>query len=86
MCAPILKSVGKKILKSFGKKKILKSVGKIAQMNSGAPQKEEAVAACRDWIKVDPQNAKAHRNLVALLGKVGNKGVGSSLEVSWTIY
>ena len=62
---------------------ILKPLGKIVHMNSsGAPHKEEAVAAYRDWIKVDPQNANAHSNLAALLDKMGNKEVGNSLEVS----
>ena len=38
--------------------------------SSGAAQKEEAVAAYRDWIKVDPQNAKAYVSLGNVLGKM----------------
>ena len=39
----------------------------------------------RTAIVWDPQDAKAHRNLAALLETIGKKKVGSSLEVSWTI-
>ena len=47
---------------------------------------EEAVRAYQKWIESEPQNAEAHSNLAALLEKMGKKQVGSSLEVSWTIY
>ena len=44
------------------------------------------IAGVRAAIELDPQNAKAYKNLAALLEKMGKKEVGSSLEVSWTIY